>query len=542
VPAERAGGSGGRDEIVLIGPPGAGKSTLGRVVSQRLGLPQVAVDTIRWDYYEEIGYDYDHAAALSGAHGFEGLYRYWKRFELYAVERILAEHAECVIDFGAGHSVYEDGALLERARRALAPFRHVVLLLPSPDPDESVRLLRVRTGMPPVPPGSMDMIEHLVRHPSNHELATLTVYTRDQTPEETADELLTRVACPPAWRVPWAERRRPSRARRAIRATTLLHAAVHASERYHDHDAAAHALAEALALRRAPGGDAAALAEVLRAGATVDVALGRADDARRGLAEALALYDAAPRDAPPAPVRDGSAPPAGAAPIRSPAGYARTLEAFALLELRVGAWGAARGWSERAVAAWRPFGGIQTARALALLAEAAREQGDFGRARQAYEEALAISRAQANRYATARTQRLGGLLALAQGNLPAARACYAEALAHLRQRAGRLPRADAGETLEGLALLAAAEGEADTALTLAAAAARTRPGGARAAAMRALRDRYLAPAEASLSPEAGARARATGEALAPAAALDFAAAYLDRAAGDGASAGGREGG
>jgi tetratricopeptide (TPR) repeat protein len=531
---------------VLIGPPGAGKSTLGRVVSQRLGLPQVAVDTIRWDYYEEIGYDYDHAAALSGAHRFEGLYWYWKRFELYAVERILAEHAECVIDFGAGHSVYEDGALLERARRALAPFRHVVLLLPSPDPDESVRLLRERTGASPAAPGQLDMIEHLVRHPSNHELATLTVYTRGQTPEETADELLARVVCPPAWRVPWAERHRPSRARRtirairAIRATTLLHAAVHASERYHDHAAAAHALDEALAIRRALADGAAALAEVLRAGATADVGLGRADDARRRLAEALALYDAAPRDAPPAPVRDGSAPPAGAAPTRSPAGYARTLEDLALLELRAGAWDAARGWSERAVVAWRPFGGIQTARALALLSEAAREQGDLARARQAYEEALATSRAHDSRYAIARTQRQGGHLSLALADLPAARSRYAEALAHLQQRGRRPPRAETSETLEGLALLAAAEGEADTALALAAAAARMRPGGARAAAMRALRDRYLGPAEASLSPESGARARAAGQALAPDAALAFAAAYLDRAAG--AGAGEREGG
>src|SRR5688572_2756727 len=102
-----------RHEVILIGPIRTGKSTLGGILAQRLGLPQVAVDAIRFGYYEQIGYDYDRTRAVSGREGFDGVYRYWKRFELYSVERILAEHADCVVDFGGGHSIYEDDALFE---------------------------------------------------------------------------------------------------------------------------------------------------------------------------------------------------------------------------------------------------------------------------------------------------------------------------------------------------------------------------------------------------------------------------------------------
>lgn len=44
-------------DIILIGPQGAGKSTIGSLLSDRLGLPQCSMDTQRWGYYKEIGYD-----------------------------------------------------------------------------------------------------------------------------------------------------------------------------------------------------------------------------------------------------------------------------------------------------------------------------------------------------------------------------------------------------------------------------------------------------------------------------------------------------
>lgn len=178
------------EPIILIGPPGAGKSTVGRLLAARLGLPQVSMDALRWAYYAEMGYDTELAGEIRERLGFRGLYRYWKPFEAYAVERILAAHRRGILDFGAGHSVFEDNALFARVRRALEPYRYVILLLPSPDLDESVRILeeRSRTTI-----GGVDANRHMIDHHSNRDLAKAVIYTEGKTPFETREEIVDRM-------------------------------------------------------------------------------------------------------------------------------------------------------------------------------------------------------------------------------------------------------------------------------------------------------------------------------------------------------------
>lgn len=186
--------------IILIGPMSAGKSTIAQLLAEKLGMPRYEVDEHRLAYYREIGYDDAQAAQIFHSDdGMVGLMRYWKPFEAHAVERVLADQRGSVIDFGAGHTVYEDEALFERVRRALAPFPNVILLLPSPDLDESVRvvnerfaaLLREEVGA--VDPALLRVNEHFVRHPSNRRLAKIVVYTEGKTPEETCAEILERI-------------------------------------------------------------------------------------------------------------------------------------------------------------------------------------------------------------------------------------------------------------------------------------------------------------------------------------------------------------
>ena len=175
-------------DIILIGPMGTGKSTQGKLLADRLGLPQCPMDRYRWEYYKEIGYDDDFAKKL-GKVGFWALYMYWKEFECYSVERLLSEHSNCVIDFGAGHSVYEIDTHFARVEKVMRPYRNVVLILPSPDKDGSVRLLSERMGKD-VAPDDLDINEHFVRHHSNYDLAKHIVYTKGKSPEETRDEIL----------------------------------------------------------------------------------------------------------------------------------------------------------------------------------------------------------------------------------------------------------------------------------------------------------------------------------------------------------------
>jgi shikimate kinase len=174
--------------IVLIGPVGVGKSTQAILVSNRLNLEHVPMDNVRFRYYEELGYSKEEEVRIKSTAGLMGIYWYWKPFEVHAIERLLDEREETVIDFGAGHSAIEDASLLERAEAALRRKAVVVLLLPSDDVDESIRILRGRRWNGLV--GDFDFHDYLVKHPANYKLADVIIYTKGRSPDETCEEII----------------------------------------------------------------------------------------------------------------------------------------------------------------------------------------------------------------------------------------------------------------------------------------------------------------------------------------------------------------
>jgi hypothetical protein len=185
-----------RSEVVLIGPHRAGKSTLAALLGERLGLLVVSLDAVRWDHYRALGYDEAETARIRENEGFWAMTRYLQPYAIGMVERVMAGHRDCIFDFGAGHSMYEEPAFVERIHAALAPFCRVALVLPSPDEAESIRVLKERVGPFELKPEwvYVDVEAYEVRQPSNRTLATLTVYTHGRTPDKSCDDLLAQMA------------------------------------------------------------------------------------------------------------------------------------------------------------------------------------------------------------------------------------------------------------------------------------------------------------------------------------------------------------
>ncbi len=181
--------------IILIGPIGAGKTTVGRLLAEKLDWPLCSVDNVREAYYQAVGYDETLAAQIAASdEGIWGVLRYSKPFEAQLVARVLADH-QGVIDFGASNSVYDDETLLGQVASVLKPYPNVVLLLPSPDLTESVAILKNRLTRMLTAAGKAftdDLFvlnEYFVRHPANQQLAKLVVYTQDKTPEAICVEM-----------------------------------------------------------------------------------------------------------------------------------------------------------------------------------------------------------------------------------------------------------------------------------------------------------------------------------------------------------------
>jgi len=177
--------------IVLIGPIGVGKSTVAPLVAERLGRAVVDVDEARWLYYAEKGYDNDVAMTILARDGALALCEHWKPFEIKAVERLVADNVDAVLDFGAGHAHYDGhDEFLQRAVRVLAA-HHVVLLLPSSDVQQSQQMLVERE-----PPEHREMTrmlnEQFVSSVSFRNLADATVFTAGRTPEAVASLIVDR--------------------------------------------------------------------------------------------------------------------------------------------------------------------------------------------------------------------------------------------------------------------------------------------------------------------------------------------------------------
>jgi len=174
--------------IILIGPVGVGKTTAAHLLAEGLSLPYLALDELRWAYFQEIGFDLERQQQLGATQGITAVLAYWEPFEVHALERALADHQAGIVDVGGGYTIANDPALTDRIRRALAPYPYVFLLLPTPQLDESIQVLADRTAG--LLPDQFPLHDHVERHFKTQDLAKHVIYTGNKAPGAICDEIL----------------------------------------------------------------------------------------------------------------------------------------------------------------------------------------------------------------------------------------------------------------------------------------------------------------------------------------------------------------
>lgn len=164
------------ESILLIGPSGAGKSTVAEELRKITYMPRLSLDRI---------------ANADRRNGIRRNYNSSDEYNLSLLQKVLDAAVKQgfpgIVDFGAGHSVFQSDEIFNEVKEILKPFDNIVLLLPSEDIEESIDIMAKRST------GDYSTNKEFIESPCNKTLSTMIVYGNNRTPQEIAIDILDRI-------------------------------------------------------------------------------------------------------------------------------------------------------------------------------------------------------------------------------------------------------------------------------------------------------------------------------------------------------------
>lgn len=190
-----------REEIILVGPMGVGKTTLALHLSEKLGILNFPIDRLKWYYRFKNGYNLAKGTKILRESGFQELANYFNDyFGNHELAQILDEFRGGIYDFGASHSHYDNHNDLLEAKKILAPFQNIIQLLPTDDFKTNCKILDERIARRyedvewkrEVLNSYIEQNRIYLMSNSYSSLAKVTVYTDGKTIEQVGEEILSK--------------------------------------------------------------------------------------------------------------------------------------------------------------------------------------------------------------------------------------------------------------------------------------------------------------------------------------------------------------
>ena len=169
------------NSIIFIGPMCSLKSSTSNMMSRILNMSRISLDNTETlkEYYDK-----------------KSEFESFKDFEFYLTSSVLTSlKIPAIIDFGAGHSVYEDPIMFYEFQKLMSRFSNVVYMIPSLDKEESIQILneRLLERNPNESSETFNANRHFVNIPCNEEVSTIREITSSKDLQEICDEIISKI-------------------------------------------------------------------------------------------------------------------------------------------------------------------------------------------------------------------------------------------------------------------------------------------------------------------------------------------------------------